>query len=90
MHTLTNQEHELLANGNDHANRFTQEEKKVSGWVMRLQRRIELRATGRKMLYTTHEAEEHAAKSAAYGLGPISGDALALARHNGHCWLREQ
>ena len=90
MHTLTNPEHELLTDGNDHANRFTQEEKKVSGWVMRLQRRIELRATGRKMLYTTHEAEEHAAKSAAYGLGPISGDALALARHNGHCWLREQ
>lgn len=89
MHTLTNQEHELLAAGNDHANRFMQE-KKVSGWVMRLQRRIELRATGRKMLYTTHQAEELAAKSAAYGLGPISGDALALARHNGPCWLREQ
>ena len=89
MHTLTNQETELLANGNDHTRRFMQE-KKVSGWVMRLQRRIEMRATGRKMLYTTHEAEEHAAKSAAYGLGPISGDALALARHNGHCWLREQ
>ena len=89
MHTLTDQEHELLAAGNDHTSRFMQE-KKSSGWVMRLQRRIELRATGRKMLYTTHEAEELAAKSKAYGLGPISGDALALARHNGNCWLREQ
>ena len=89
MHTLTNQETELLVNGNDHTRRFMQE-KKSSGWVMRLQRRVELRATGRKMLYTTHEVEEHAAKSVAYGLGPISGDALALARHNGNCWLREQ
>lgn len=89
MHTLTDQEHELLAAGNDHIDGFMQE-KKASGWVMRLQRRLELRATGRKMLYTMHQAEELAAKSAAYGLGPISGDALALARHNGHCWLREQ
>lgn len=84
MHTLTNQEHEKLADGNDHTARFMQE-KKANGWVMRLQRRVELRATGRKMLYTMRRAEELAAKSTAYGLGPISGDALALARHNGHC-----
>lgn len=86
MHTLT--EHELLAAGNDRTDRLTQEE--VSGWLMRVQRRLELRATGRKMLYTMRQAEEFAAKSAVYGLGPISGDALALARRNGHCWLRDQ
>lgn len=57
---------------------------KASGWVMRLQRLVELRATGRKMLYTMHQAEELAAKSVACGLGPISGDAISLARHNGH------
>lgn len=89
MHTLT--DHELFAADNDHTNRLTQEEEKTSGWVLRLRHRIEVRRTGRAMLDTVAHAEERAKKCMDCGhLDAISGDALAIARHNGHCWLRDQ
>ena len=55
-------------------------------WVLRLRHRIEVRRTGRAMLDTMAHAEERAKKYMDCGhLDAISGDALTLARHNGHC-----
>lgn len=78
MHTLTDQEHELLAAGNDHIDRWTQTALDVAWYG---------KTTDFQQVNTDGMEERHWPVRLDWG---ISGDALALARHNGRCWPREQ
>ena len=75
---MNDQEHELLAAGNDHTDRWTQNALHVASYG---------ETTYFQQVNTDFMEAEHWPVRLDWG---ISGDALALARHNGHCWLREQ
>lgn len=78
MHTLTHQEHELLADRNDHTDRWTQTALDVASYG---------KTTRFWQVSTDNRETEHWPVRLDWG---ISGDALAIARHNGHCWPRQQ